>query len=132
MIDELMTWAKGWDGYTKLNAIVNNSNDIALVIAQSIPTLREFINGHKEKEVTFALTAMLDYSSGSDDTNLVSYEYMESWRTWLEAKNEAQDYPAIGTRVESIEVLDSNPYMALSYENGVAKYMFQAQMTYID
>ena len=129
-----LEWAQGWNDFAKLNAIVSDVNDVAVVIVPDTSATEQYIDGTAKHTITFALTAMLDYSSGNDSTNADANELMESWCDWLTQKEKTHDYPQFdGAIVVGIEILDQYPYPAMTYQGDkLAKYQFQARITYED
>lgn len=129
-----LTWAQKWTGYEKLNAIVADSGDLAVVVAPDQSTTEKYIDGTAKHTITFALTAMLDYSDGNDEVNADANELMETWCDWLLEREALRDYPDFtGALVTEVEPIDQYPYMAMTYQGSkLAKYQFQARITYED
>jgi len=129
-----LTWAQKWNGYEKLNAIVADSGDLAVVVAPDQSSTEKYIDGTAKHSITFALTAMLDYSEGSDSVNVDANALMEQWCDWLLEREKLQDYPDFGgALVTEVQPLDQYPYVAMTYQGSkLAKYQFQARITYED
>ena len=129
-----LTWAQQWQGYEKLNAIVANEGDLAVIVSPDSGQTEKYIDGTAKHTITFALTAMLAYSDGNDSVNTDANALMEQWCDWLVEREKLHDYPDFsGSLVTDLEPLDQYPYTAMTYQSDkLAKYQFQARITYED
>lgn len=127
----LHEWVKGWNGLAKLNAIVTNDGDLAVVIEPGNTPLEEFIDGTARQSINFILAGVFTYSPNHDDINAQAQELMEEWREWVAAQDKAKNYPDFGEAVIESLTPVSIPYLAMVYE-GMAKYQLAAEIIYTE
>lgn len=134
--EAVVEWAKGWpdlNGYIKLNAITSESGDASIDTVYNESKVQEFIDGRALREYTFALVMMADWSDGFDATNAEANRLSESWIDWVDSQypDNVPDWP--GAMFQSIESVYNVPSLAAVYQDeSLAKYMFQAKITYIE
>lgn len=132
----LAAWLSGWDGigdYLKLNAICSSVDDRALNLVVNNRVVEEFIDGTAKREYTFALKAMAEWSSGNDDVNAEAQRVMDSWIDWVAAQYPDNLPEWDGASIEAIEPLYNVSALSNVYQDeGLAEYMFQAKITYVE
>lgn len=134
--EAVVEWAKGWpdlNGYIKLNAITSESGDASIDTVYNESKVQEFIDGRALREYTFALVMMADWSDGFDATNAEANRLSESWIDWVDSQfpDNVPDWP--GASFQAIESVYNVPSLAAVYQDeSLAKYMFQAKITYIE
>lgn len=132
----MVDWAKGWPdlgGYLKLNAISSESGDASLDTVYNDAKVQDYIDGRALREYTFALVMMADWSDGFDATNAEANRLNESWIDWVDSQfpDNVPEWP--GAIFQSIESIYNVPSLAAVYQDeSLAKYMFQAKITYIE
>lgn len=132
----MVDWAKGWPdlgGYLKLNAISSESGDASLDTVYNDAKVQDYIDGRALREYTFALVMMADWSDGFDATNSEANRLSESWIDWVDSQfpDNVPEWP--GAIFQSIESIYNVPSLAAVYQDeSLAKYMFQAKITYIE
>lgn len=134
--EAVLEWAKGWPdigGYLKLNAISSESGDASLDTVYNDAKVQDYIDGRALREYTFALVMMADWSDGFDATNAEANRLSESWIDWVDSQfpDNVPEWP--GAMFHSIESVYNVPSLAAVYQDeSLAKYMFQAKITYIE
>lgn len=141
--DAVVAWAKGWpelDGYLKLNAVSTEAGEHAINTVPSGSSVYndigivEYVDGTAKREYTFALVMIADWSDGFDNVNAEANRLGESWVDWV-ASQYPDNVPDFGdkTSISKIEPLYNMPSLAMVYqEDSLAKYMFQAKITYTE
>lgn len=129
-------WAAQWpdiDGYLKMNATDMESGEASMQTDYSTSVVNRFINGRCRREFLFALTMICDWSDGFDDVNAEANRLNESWVDWVNEQfpDNVPDWK--DCTIESIESVYGAPALAqVDSEAALAKYQFQAKITYID
>lgn len=135
--DAVVTWAKGWpelDGYLKLNAVSTEAGEHALNTVYNDVAVTEYVDGTAKREYTFALIMIAEWSDGFDGINAEANRLGESWIDWV-AGQYPDNVPDFGQNasISKIEPLYNVPSLAMVYqEDSLAKYMFQAKITYTE
>lgn len=134
--EAVVEWAKGWpdlNGYIKLNAVTSEAGDASINTVYNDAKVQDYIDGRALREYTFALVMMADWSDGFDATNAEANRLNESWIDWVGSQfpDNVPDWP--GASFQSIESVYNVPSLAAVYQDeSLAKYMFQAKITYIE
>ena len=134
--DAVVAWLKTYpelDGYLKLNATELTVGEHAVNTVYNDWEVRQFIDGTREREFTFSLVMVCDWSSGFDSINAEAEKWGEKWLDWCDAQFAAGNVPDFGegARIRAIESLQNIPSLAATYqEEQLARYMFQARITY--
>lgn len=132
----VVEWLKTYPdlgGYLKLNATELNAGERTVNTVYNDSKVKEFINGTVERQYTFALVMVCDWSSGFDAVNEEAEEWGEEWLDWCDAQFKAGNVPDFGEKctIRAIESLQNIPSLAATYqEEQLARYMFQARITY--
>lgn len=134
--EAVVEWLKtypGLDGYLKLNATELTAGERTVNTVYNDAKVREFIDGTVERQFTFALVMVCDWSSGFDTVNAEAEAWGEMWLDWCDAQFKAGNVPDFGDKctIRAIESLQNIPSLAATYqEEQLARYMFQARITY--
>ena len=121
------------DGYLKLNATELEAGERTVSTVYNDAKVREFIDGTVERQYTFAVVMVCDWSSGFDAVNAEAESWGERWLDWCDAQFKAGNVPDFGEMctIRAIESLQNIPSLAATYqEEQLARYMFQARITY--
>lgn len=131
--DALQKWLKGWDGigdYLKLNAAVHDAGEAAVNIVYNDHVLRRYIDGSTERDYTFELLLVTDWSAGFDTINAEALNLGARWLDWVERQYPVNVPEGFGS-VTAIEPLYNTPSLKSVDEDGqTAVYSFQARITY--
>lgn len=87
--EKLLEWAKKWpsfNGYLKLNALVNKDGDASLNIVANDKIIERFIDGTAKREFTAQFKMVLPWSDGYDPTNVNSETIAASLLDWIDAQ----------------------------------------------
>lgn len=132
----VVEWLKtypGLDVYLKLNATELEAGERTVNTVCNDAKVREFIDGTVERQYTFAVVMVCDWSSGFDTVNAEAEAWGELWLDWCDAQFKAGNVPDFGETctIRAIESLQNIPSLAATYqEEQLARYMFQARITY--
>ena len=132
----VVEWLKtyeGFDGYLKLNSTLLEAGESAVNTVYNDVEVSQFIDGTREKQYTFAVVVVCNWSDGMDTVNKEAEEWGEEWLDWVDAQFEQGNVPDFGENatVRGIESLQNIPSLAAVYqEEQLARYMFQARITY--
>lgn len=134
--EAVVEWLKTYtelDGYLKLNATELEAGERTVSTVYNDAKVREFIDGTVERQYTFAVVMVCDWSSGFDTVNAEAESWGERWLDWCDAQFKAGNVPDFGGKctIRAIESLQNIPSLAATYqEEQLARYMFQARITY--
>ena len=134
--EAFLEWAKGWpelDGFLKLNAITTDEGDCSLNVVQNDAAVERYIDGTAVREFTFELRTIAPWSSGYDPVNLQAEAFAASWQDWV-ASQFPGNVPDFGAaEVTAIEPSWNVPALNFVYQDdGLAEYLVQAKITYIE
>jgi len=92
------------------------------------------IDGSAVKQYDFMFQVMFPLSETTDDTNTDNMFTQRQWQDWIEEQEQVGNYPDFGSRCYGYELrnLASDPQLAQTYENGMAKYQFAARLIYME
>lgn len=104
----------------------------ALSPLQGEAVQRQYINRDAVKVYDFALQMIRPVSQATDKTNAENMYIQRQWGAWIEAQNEAQNFPDFGPKCSDfkLELLSNMPMLAEIYEDGTGKYQFFARLNY--
>lgn len=131
---KLVEWAKSWpgfDGYLKLNALVNQENDSSLNVVVNDRIITEYIDGRSRREFTAQIKVILPWSDGYDNVNIQAQELMESLLDWID-----EQYPYNLPKWENCDIYQIEPQSnapQLNYVNEqdeLAEYSVQFVIRY--
>ena len=133
--EAVRAWLETWDeleGRLKLNAAELQAGEYAMNTVYNDTRLTEYISGACDREYTFALVAVRDWSGGFDGMNAEAMAFGERWVDWLSAQYRAGNIPDFGAAtIQGIEPLQNVPGLAEVYESEqIARYLLQARITY--
>lgn len=131
----VVEWLKTYpdfDGYLALNGVEGEPGAHAVNTVYNDSEVREFIDGTKEREYSFSLVMIRNWSGGVDSVNQEAEEWGERWLDWVNAQYQAGNVPDFGEKcdVREIQAVQNVPGLAEVYDEGIAKYLFQAKITY--
>ena len=125
-------------GYTPLNNWIYFNATPFIVGSTTVNSIsgarvtKEFVDGSKRKEILFAVDFIGTYdASGTSDVNMDTMQEAENFANWIETQTTFPDFGSDCT-IEKIEVLTSTPNAYVNESQGLAKYQFQAKITYTD
>ena len=116
------------------NVSSSTPDELSVSSVQNERVLEEYIDGTRTVEFPFAITLAKEYDTGTSDINLDAIQEFENISAWIEEQNEIENYPDFGDNItiEKIEVLETVPSVSVDNETGVAKYMAQYLITYME
>lgn len=130
----VMTWMQSGQAgeYLKLNALVSDSGDLAILTSYADSVITEYIDGTAERQFTLTADGMLPYSDGNDGTNASSIGVMSGWMQWVVQMGKDKNYPDFGDAVVTgVETTYPAPVVAMVYDTDrVAKYTFDVTIFY--
>lgn len=127
--DAIYEWARGYYPNLRLNAILENIGDKALITSAGTPQ-KEYIDGSAEIQVDFTLVLVAPWSEGIDGLNRDALEEGERWLDWVREQGKLHNLPAIDGIVE-VEVDDEAPVLVEVTQGALwARYQFQAHIIY--
>lgn len=118
--------------FLKFNTITTSVGEVSIDTISSDYALKRYTNGDQLKEYIFAIVLMKLHDTGDlSDINTESMYDATKVAEWIDEQNRIGNLPAI-SGVQSIENLQNMPDIAGVDENGVAKYLMQCKVTYIE
>ena len=110
------------------------ADSVAIIPQYSDRNIREYINGDKQRQYSFAFVIVRVYSTEPVDLlNMEAMELGESFMEWVEEQDKNGNYPDFGEncKVEKMEILQDMPNLAtVNAEEGLARYMIQGRILY--
>lgn len=132
----VVEWLKtydGFNGYLRLNATELQPGNNSVNTVYNDKEVSQFIDGTRLRQYTFAIVMVCHWSDGIDGVNIEAEEWGESWLDWVDSQFDEGNVPDFGpnAQIRSVESLQNIPSLAASYqEEQLARYMFQARVTY--
>ena len=115
------------------NATPIISGTVAMNMIPGDRVSKEFIDGSTQRELTFSIDMVTTYDpAGTSEVNLQAVDEILMFSSWVEEKATNKDFPDFGEdcKIDKIEVLTNVPSMLIDPTNQLAKYQFQAKITY--
>lgn len=110
------------------------ADSVAIIPQYSDRNIREYINGDKQRQYSFAFVIVRVYSTEPVDLlNMEAMELGETFMEWVEEQDKNRNYPDLGEncKVEKMEILQDMPNLAtVNAEEGLARYMIQGRIVY--
>lgn len=110
------------------------ADSVAIIPQYSDRNIREYINGDKQRQYSFAFVIVRVYSTEPVDLlNMEAMELGETFMEWVEEQDKNRNYPDLGEncKVEKMEILQDMPNIAtVNAEEGLARYMIQGRIVY--
>lgn len=109
-------------GSTTLNSVAGSN------------TIREYIDGSKDKELIFAIDMITQYDGqGTSSVNMDAFDEVTNFIDFL-SKLQKSNYPVFSSKQEvyKIKVLSDVPDVLVNTQNMLSKYQFQCSIYYID
>ena len=103
-------------------------------LVPSDQVVRTFVDGSSERNYNCALTRFLPYTQDPNDlSNILALVDLEAVGTWVEAQNEARNFPEFpeGQTVNEIRYLPNESGYLVAQDYTQAKYMIQFQIEYL-
>lgn len=133
-IEALLDWVKTWeklDDLIKLNSILTKEGDAALNVVYSNKDGKPYVDGTAQRKFTFALQMMLPWSDGHDPTNLEAEKLVTEWLDWVDAQYPT-NIPDWDAEIDNIEALWDSPSINVFQDESIARYTFNAYITYTE
>lgn len=131
--DRLLDWAKGWDGfdgYLKLNAIVNEEGDSSLNIIVNDKEVQRYIDGTADRQFTAQFKMILPWSDGFDLVNSAAYKTMAELLDWVDDQF-PENVPDWGCDITGITTVENAPALDfVNEQDSLAEYSFQVLIDY--
>lgn len=132
--EKLLEWAKEWpefDGYLKLNALVNKDGDASLNIVVNDRIVTEYIDGSAIREYTFQFKVITPWSDGFDPINLQSEKLVASLHDWIDEQYPKNKPDWEGANITAINTLNNAPSLDFVREDDeLAEWSIEAIITY--
>lgn len=112
-----------------------SADSFGLITNYAEQSVKKFINGKVRKAYGFTVDVVKGYSTSGDDLNLECMNFVQGFMDWIDAQNEAGNFPDFGgnCEVEKIELLQNMPNFAgVNAEAGLARYMVQGRILYVE
>lgn len=132
--DKVLEWAKGWsgfDGFLKLNALVNQENDASLNIVVNDKIVQRYIDGSAIRDFTVQFKMVLPWSDGFDMINIQGMEIMSDLLDWIDNQYPDNLPEWEGCNILEITALSNAPSLdAVNSQDSLAEYSVQAVIRY--
>lgn len=114
------------------NASKMEAENVSLNSVSGERKLEEYIDGSYKAELYFALILVKPFDFETSETNMQAMLEIVNFMDWVDNK-ENIDLLYFGSDVivDKVDVLQSSPNMVIDTEQSLAKYQFQAKVTYI-
>ena len=95
--------------------------------------LNRFIDGSVECELGFTINLVKSYDTGTSDTNLEALEECHKLMKWCEDQVRDGNLPVFDNCiVNSLEILQDTPSLAVDEDQSLARYQIQGQVNYLE
>ena len=114
------------------NASKMEAENVSLNSVSGERKLEEYIDDSYKAELYFALILVKPFDFETSETNMQAMLEIVNFMDWVDNK-ENIDLLSFGSDVivDKVDVLQSSPNMVIDTEQSLAKYQFQAKVTYI-
>ena len=114
------------------NASKMEAENVSLNSVSGERKLEEYIDDSYKAELYFALVLVTPFDFETSETNMQAMLEIVNFMDWVDNK-ENIDLLSFGSDVivDKVDVLQSSPNMVIDTEQSLAKYQFQAKVTYI-
>ena len=114
------------------NASKMEAENVSLNSVSGERKLEEYIDDSYKAELYFALVLVKPFDFETSETNMQAMLEIVNFMDWVDNK-ENIDLLSFGSDVivDKVDVLQSSPNMVIDTEQSLAKYQFQAKVTYI-
>jgi len=132
----VLEWLRGNDALRSLPLFGFMQNDVFSSCVVPMPSAAaqvEYMDGSRRKQYSFMLRLQVPLSQTYDEVNTEAMAMMRDWMAWLEAQEEAENYPDFGGGVYDYEVrVGANmPSVALAHaDSGRAVLQLPAVIGY--
>lgn len=131
-----LDWANTWEGlpsFLKLNALETEEDGTSFATASNDVSMVEYNDGTAKRQYTFLLKVVTAWSDGYDKINVEAERLAAAWLDWVSEQfpDNIPDWP--GAEIIGIEPTQNAPILDAVWEkDGLAQYVFQAVITYIE
>lgn len=121
-------------GVIGFNYSPEETDAVAIIPQFSDRNVRQYINGDKQRQYSFAFIIVRLYSTEPVDLlNMEAMNLGQAFMDWIEEQDSQRIYPDFGPQceIEKMEVLQNMPNLAsVNAEEGTARYMIQGRILY--
>lgn len=117
--DKLIEWARQWegfDGYLKMNALVNADGDASLNVIANERVIMQYIDGSAIREYTAQFKVVTPWSGENDPTNSDAERFLCGLVEWLNKQfpDNLPDWP--GATITELHTQDNVPSLDFVHE----------------
>lgn len=115
------------------NFTSDDIDGISFITNYAEKDIKKYIRVGADRAYGFSIIITKNYSSNTDDINLLAMESAQAFNEWIDAQNKAKNYPAFGENytVKKIEALQDMPnLMGTNEDMSKAYYQLQGKVTY--
>lgn len=132
--EKLLEWAREWpdfNGYLKLNALVNKEGEASLNVVANDKIIQRFIDGTAQREFTAQFKLILPWSDGYDPTNVNSEQFASSLLDWIDEQYPDNIPDWENCKIYEITTINNAPSLDFVHEqDDLAEYSVQALIRY--
>lgn len=117
------------------NSISEFASETGLNPIYSQADIKQYSNGDMVRKYDFAIIQMQVHDvDGTSGNNVNVMHDVQNFMDWIAAQNRLKNFPDFGEKcsIQRIENLQNMPSLAGTSENGIAKYMFQCSVIYLE
>lgn len=117
------------------NSISELASETGLNPIYSQADVKRYSNGDTVRKYDFAIVQMQAHDiDGTSNNNANVMHNVQHFMDWITAQNSMKKFPDFGEKcnIQRIENLQNMPNLAGTTENGIAKYMFQCSVVYLE
>lgn len=135
--EALATWVKdnyeSVNGWIFFNASTMEDGNSSIQTMESERAEAIYNDGSTEVAFLFAIALIRSYDTEMSALNTDAMAEADNFADWIEAQNELDNLPVLGDNevVNSVEVLDSVPSVAVDAEQNLAKIQFNCRLNFL-
>lgn len=132
--EQLSNWLLGYtqiNNWLHFNVVRMESGGFSL---QSVPgntIVQQYNDGSTERELIFAISMVQMYDAEQSTNNLNAMQEVDNFEQWMIEQTSMPDFGE-NVAINSIEILDHVPSLAVDNENSLCNYLFQCKVVYLE
>lgn len=135
--EAMVKYLKGYvPYYLTFNSIIEEQGQISIQPVYADDVVKEYTNGEKIKEYTFAVVQIRQYDTGISEPSINAAELFDvgQFMEWIDEQNKNKNFPNFGEQcnIQRIYNLQNMPNLAGANDQNEAKYMFQCRVVYLE
>lgn len=114
------------------NTVISAPDNASMLTGNDVK-IREYVDGSSLNNYIFSVAFMRQYDEGTSDINADAMEETGHFIEWLEEQELTGNFPVLddNEEIQSIQVNDTMPTLAVDQETGTARYTLGVVISYL-